>query len=51
VLRKGLKRRKVKEGGQSAVFIDVESNGGPVRARCPIKGPLNLEGPTLCQRL
>jgi hypothetical protein len=51
VLGKGLKRRMVEEGGQRAVFIDVESGGGPVRAPCPIGGPLNPGGPTPRRRL
>jgi hypothetical protein len=47
---KGLKRKMVEEG-QRAVFIDVESGGGPVRAPCPIWGPPNLGGPTPRPRL
>jgi hypothetical protein len=39
------------EGGQRAVFIDVESGGRPVRAPCPIWGPLNPGGPTPRRRL
>lgn len=39
----GLKRGRIKEGG-GAVFIDVESGGGPMRAPCPIWGALNPGG-------
>jgi hypothetical protein len=41
----------VEEEGQRAVFIDVESGGGPVRAPCPIRGPLNPGGQTPHLRL
>jgi len=47
----GLKRKMVEEEGQRAVFIDVESGGGPVRAPCPIRGPLNPGGQTPHLRL
>jgi hypothetical protein len=40
-----------REGGQRAVFIDVESGGRPVRTPCPIRGPLNPGGPTPRRRL
>jgi hypothetical protein len=41
----------VAERGQRAVFIHVESGGGPVRAPCPIGGPLNPGGATPRRRL
>jgi hypothetical protein len=52
VLGKGLKEEDgLKRGGQRAVFIDVESGGGPVRAPCLIGRPLNPGGPTPRYRL
>jgi hypothetical protein len=37
--------------GQRAVFIDVESGGGPVHAPCPIRRAPNPGGPTPRPRL
>src|ERR1700722_13519929 len=49
-----LERREGGEGasdGRRAVLIPRESGGGPVRAPCPMRGPLNPGGSTPRRRL